>query len=347
MKLLLAILLNLLLCQSVISQINCTSLGNFALANETSGGSHVATGAYSLYYTNGAWDNSGFGAFSLYKNSTGYANSAFGAYSNYDNLTGYHNTSLGFQSLISNKFGFRNTSLGVHSLYNYNSSLEGNNTAMGYKSLFSTTTGGNNTAIGCFSGWRNTNGHSNTYIGGDNFNATSLNNVMTMGVESNVNVSNAVIIGDVNTSVIGGAVNWSTLSDKRAKKNISMNAFGLDFINQLNPVTYEYDYKKLKSYRGKESSTDSSQYSLVHTELKKVYTGFIAQEVVAASSNINFDFSGIIAPESEDQLIQLQYEAFIMPLINSIKELSEKNRKMADRIAMLKAKIKVLKTQVK
>jgi hypothetical protein len=39
---------------------------------------------------------------------------------------------------------------------------------------------------------------------------------------------------------IGGQVGWSTLSDARLKTNVHPSSLGLDFIRQLQPVTYNY-----------------------------------------------------------------------------------------------------------
>lgn len=126
------------------------------------------------------------------------------------------------------------------------------------------------------------------------------------------------------------------------KRNILANPFGLDFILQLRPVTYQYDYNILKKYRIASSDRDSLDTFIAEPEKSKVHTGFIAQEVLEAANNIGFDFSGLVIPEADNQLMQLQYEAFVMPLINSIKEMTTKNKMLSDKIEILKAKIVTL-----
>ena len=45
-------------------------------------------------------------------------------------------------------------------------------------------------------------------------------------------------IGNSATWSIGGAVNWTRVSDGRFKKDIRGNTMGLEFIMKLRPVTY-------------------------------------------------------------------------------------------------------------
>ncbi len=330
------------------SQFYNTATGTGALANLTGSyyNSHnTATGSYALYYSTYILGHSAHGSSALFNNIDGYYNSSFGSFSSYNNTSGGANFALGYESLKANTTANSNISLGVFSLYNSNSSY---NTAIGYKSLFSTTSGSNNVGIGNYAGWRNQTGSNNTYIAGDNFSATNLNNATAIGANSFANVSNSVLVGSSSTTVIGGSVNWSTISDKRIKTNIQYSVPGLKFIMLLRPVTYEFDYKKLKKFRENHNGRSDLDFNTESNDLrdKKVYTGLISQEVLLAASKIGYQFSGISKPENDNELIELQYEAFIMPLINAIKEISSKNTNLTEKIEKVQRQIIALRKEV-
>ncbi|MBL0155363.1 MAG: tail fiber domain-containing protein [Chitinophagaceae bacterium] len=74
---------------------------------------------------------------------------------------------------------------------------------------------------------------------------------MVIGYNSGVNFSNAVLLGNTNTSVVGSYGEWTTfLSDGRFKKNVQENVKGLDFILQLRPITYHMDISGLNDFLG-------------------------------------------------------------------------------------------------
>ncbi len=113
-------------------------------------------------------------------------------------------------------------------------------------------------------------------------------------------------IGDCNVTVIEGQVAWSNPSDKRLKENIVYTGrLGLDFINCLQTVFY--------SYKADQSKTR--------------YDGFIAQDVEQVMNGIGVHFSGL--KKANDGTYSLAYSDFVMPLVNSVKELKQKtnNRK--------------------
>ena len=79
------------------------------------------------------------------------------------------------------------------------------------------------------------------------------NNTINLGNFMNGNGSNTATIGNSNITKVymndtgnaeifaNGTINTS---DKNLKKNIVPTELGLDFINQLNPVTYEWKNKE-------------------------------------------------------------------------------------------------------
>jgi hypothetical protein len=117
-----------------------------------------------------------------------------------------------------------NTSIGTGALRSITTGI--NNTSIGYKSLFSNTSGNNNTAIGYQALQTN----------------VSFLNCGGFGYNAQVSGSNQIRIGDTNiTSVTCQTNAWS---DERDKTDIRDTVLGLDFIKELRPVDYKWDYRE-------------------------------------------------------------------------------------------------------
>jgi hypothetical protein len=174
--------------------------------------------------------------------------------------------------------GSNNTANGFEALKLNNGSA---NTANGYQALFSNTTGEGNKAIGYDA----------------NVSSDNLTNATAIGYGARVNASNKVRIGNASVTVIEGQVAWSTPSDRRLKENIQVNNYlGLNFINKLQPVTYNY--------------------ILDNTKVR--HDGFIAQDIEQVMKDLNLPFSGL--KKSSDGMYSLAYSDFVMPLVNAVKE---------------------------
>ena len=79
---------------------------------------------------------------------------------------------------------------------------------------------------------------------------------------------------------------------------------------------------------------------------KKVYTGFVAQEVEAAANKLGYDFSGVHKPENNKDLYGLSYSEFVMPLVKSVQQLSKMNDEKDIKIDALQKQIDELKAIV-
>ncbi len=90
---------------------------------------------------------------------------------------------------------------------------------------------------------------------------------------------------------------------------------GLDFVNQLNPVTYRWDMR---------SDYDDATPDGTHKK-QKLFSGLLAQDVETRGSNYNYkveDETAIITSKGEDGNYGLTYQRLIPVLINAVKELS-------------------------
>jgi hypothetical protein len=318
-----------------------------------SGQRNTGIGANALYYggysnTAVGWEslttdstgsyNTAVGALSLLNNTSGNENTAVGNAALYKSLNGSYNTAVGSSALSGNFSGSNNVALGAYAL---TSDRAGDNTAVGYQSLFASTTAFNNSALGynslykCLGGFQNTaigynagsnvtNGDDNTFVGTNSNSGTTgdVENATALGYAATVTSNNHIRIGNTSVTSIGGQVAWTNFSDERIKTNIRENVPGLAFINLLRPVTYNFNIDKQQEImRRKDSSNRKGKYDIS----KLQFTGFLAQEVEAAAKKINYDFSGIDAPQNDQEVYGLRYSDFVVPLVKAVQELSAQN----------------------
>src|SRR6266542_1967907 len=318
--------------------LHAPGTGNFFVG--VSSGNASLTGLY----------NSGIGQFSLVNLTSGTGNTANGYQALYRNTEGAYNTANGYKALYSNTTGDNNNACGLGSLSNNDGS---GNTANGNLALTFNTTGNFNSALGYASLNQNTTGFNNTALGSEaDVSKNNLFNATAIGYGAIVDGSNKVRIGDGSVKSIGGAVDWTKLSDGRYKKNIKENVAGLAFINSLRPITYTVNIQGLNEYYNKGrkqllSDSVSANEEAVNAEMKKaedeaskiVYNGFIAQEVEEAAKKLNFEFSGVDKPQSKDGVYGLRYDNFVVPIVKAVQELSRQNDQLKKQNKELKARL--------
>jgi len=238
----------------------------------------------------------------------------------YNNTTGYLNTAVGRHSLFALTTGFNNTGVGS-SVSSFITSGD-YNTAVGRNCLDNIVTGNNNTAIGY--------GADVSGSGGAFTNATAI------GYNATATSSEMIKIGNSAIDEIGGAVDWTIISDGRFKKDVSDNVPGLDFIRLLHPVTYHLDVASIAEHLKEDYERDehgqlvyvAPPQSDVEARQRKsavLNSGFIAQEVEAAAQSIGYEFYGVHAPANPDDHYGLSYASFTVPLVKAVQELSLEN----------------------
>jgi len=288
-----------------LSGNNCTAIGALALgvctgqANTAIGynaGGELSTGVDNVMIGTNAGQRSSVGDDCVFigKNAgrecDANSNTLIGNAAGEDITTGTNNVAIGSTSLRSNISGANNMAIGTASLVN--------------------CTGGDNTVVGASSGDVITTGSQNTMLG---FNCEvstgAASNQISMGWGVTCVQNYQFSFGN------GGGGNtvrnefnvdalWTRSSDVRKKTNIEDSEFGLELISQLRPVEYNW----------KEGFGD--------TEIKM--SGLIAQEVEAALDGKAFRGHEV----GEDGYQTLRLEAFIMPLINAVKELEARVKEL-------------------
>lgn len=294
------------------------SSGNITL----SGTENTGIGSNTLNSLTTGICNTGVGYGTLQANASGGNNTALGYLSLNDN-TGEYNTALGSSTLPANTSGNRNTAVGMYALHlNETGSY---NTCVGYTTLTNATDGTYNTSIG--------------YNAGPtaSYNKT---NTTSVGYNAVPTADNMVRIGNGSVLWIGGAVNWSILSDGRFKMDVKEDIPGLAFIMQLRPVSYKWDIRGLNSFmhvkNPDEKKGRDAEEKGIQTQESIHYSGFIAQEVEKAAKIINYDFSGVCAPKNQGDPYSLRYAEFVVPLVKAVQEQQETIQMLSSEVESLK-----------
>jgi trimeric autotransporter adhesin len=353
--------------------------GVYALQLNTTGSDNVASGFYAAFYSKGS-SNVAIGSHALFTNSGGNNlvaigdsalynqnggsgfNTAIGSKASYSNTTGTYQTAVGYQALYKNTASYSNTAVGYQAMY---SNTTGSyNTGYGLYANFGNTTGSFNVGIGLDALNRNFTGSSNTALGSyANVNVDGLTNATAIGYNAIATASNQVVLGSTSVTSVKAAGSFVIYSDGRYKKDVNENVPGLAFINMLRPVTYHYDITGLNKRIGAKADNTSSRQAdkeadaaertspaedaAISVKEKKLYTGFVAQEVDAAAKKLNYDFSGVYQPQGENDAYGLSYSDFVVPLVKAIQELTARDSAKDAKIYSLMARIENLESVLK
>jgi hypothetical protein len=122
-------------------------------------------------------------------------------------------------------------------------------------------------------------------------------------------------------------------SDERTKKDIADSSLGLDFVKALRPVSYKW----VEGSKEVTGQVDGQAPTTVSVPGQRTHFGLIAQEVKAALPE-GVDFGGWVLTDKNDANSQqaLRYDQFIAPLIQAVKELSQKVEVLEAELAILK-----------
>lgn len=270
-------------------------------------------------------------------NTTGVNTTFVGYTAGKSNTTGTDNTAVGYRALLNCVTGISNTAVGANTAVlatgSYNSSFGANcggsttgtlnvafgwnalnvatsaseSVAIGARALQQETTGANNTAVGS-SAMVNANGASNNVAIGRNAASglsTGSNNIVIgyNASASSATVSNEITLGNTSTATLRCQVTTITsLSDARDKANIRDLSAGLNLINALRAVAFDWNTRD----GGKVGVPD---------------TGFIAQELQAAQVTAGVDIPGLVY-DNDPECLGAGYGKLIPVLVKAIQELA-------------------------
>jgi hypothetical protein len=290
----------------------------------------------------------GFGA--GYANTDTSGGTFIGVSAGKNNITGGGNTALGANALFTNTSGGTNVAIGASALYSNNND---NSVAVGYSAL-STSTATNNVALGNYAGASLTTGTGNILLGtsaGQGGGSASYNVLIGMNAayqitsgSGNTSINprnsgnsyapclnittenNRISMGSTGVTNAYVQVSWTVLSDARDKTNVNDAPYGLDFVNELRPVTYQWD--KRNNYE--DATPDGT-----HLE-PKLQLGFLAQDIIDLELKHGATAKDLLVGDDEHEDSLKVTEAKLIPiLVKAIQELKATVDAQAARIASL------------
>lgn len=230
------------------------------------------------------------------------------------------NTSATAWALLGNS----GTTAGTHfvgTTDNVSLTFKTNNVRSGYLGTSAT----HNVFMGYNAGATISTGTTNTLLGATaDVTTGTLTNATALGYGATVDASNKIRLGNTSVTLVETYGSFVTVSDRRLKTHISDNAIGLNFIKAVRPVKYE-----------------------LIAQAGVMYDGFIAQEIDSILQKQNIKtFSGLVKPENtEGGHYTVSYSTFVVPLVNAVKELDEKNTQLTTENEQLKAELAKMKAQ--
>ena len=296
-----------------------TLIGYNAGEKLTTGQYNVAIGAYSLMKGTNTLCHSnvcvGYYAGENYSSSQngGNKNVAIGYKAHQAGQTSGECVYIGYGAGQEVKSGVNNVAIGQNAGQGaYNQAGGSQNTSIGHESGKRFTTGENNSLLGVFSGDNITTGNDNVCIGanagdsGTNNLTTGSNNIL-IGHDAAAtasNVSNEITLGNGSIASLRCNVQTiSSLSDARDKKNVIDLPEGLNFINNLRPVKFEWS---TRDGNGKDGSYEH---------------GFIAQDLQEAQKDNDADYLKLVMDNDPDRL-EASYGKLVPILVKAIQELT-------------------------
>jgi hypothetical protein len=244
---------------------NNVASGHFALNLNTTGDSNVACGFESMASNTTGNSNVALGREALEANNAS-NNTAIGYQTLQNTTTGGSNTALGYEALQSNTTGTKNLAAGLQALHLNTTGVD--NTALGYEALELNTVGDSNVACGHQALQLNTSGISNAGLGRAALQVNTTGSYNTglgrFGLTNNTTGSGNIGIGPItsagtyapvfdpttednrlvagHTSITNAYVQvaWTVVSDERDKTSFAPVPHGLDFVNALEPIEFEF-----------------------------------------------------------------------------------------------------------
>lgn len=280
----------------------CTAIGSNSLTANATGLNNTAIG-YNSLSSNTTSNNTAVGYNSLAVNTAGFFNTAIGVSALASNITGNNSTAVGYNSLTVNT-GSNNTAVGAGSLSSNTSGAR--NVSVGDASLDANTTASDSTSVG-YNSLGSSTGTQNTAIGsGAGSSTTTGTNVTLVGYNAQATAattSNEITLGNSSVTTLRCATTTITaISDERDKDNIQDLEQGLDFINAVRSVSYDWNM------RG--------------TDRQGPDTGFTAQQLQEVQKQFG-TIPGLVHDENPDRL-EVGYGKMIPVLVKAIQELSSK-----------------------
>ena len=302
--------------EAITTGVQNTLIGGLAGDALTTGNYNVAVGfeALGTEDAHGRCTALGFRALKTLNAGTDSYNVAIGYEAGLSVSTGTNNTFVGGLTGNSTNDGESNVGMGYAALA---ANCGNDNTGIGTGAL-NECTGSFNTALGRTAGNRIATGTNNMMLGRDSGETGSPGGII------NGSTSDRIVLGDENITHAYIQVDWTVSSDQRDKTDFTALDLGLDFVKDLQPVTYKWDKR---SKYGDKSAEDYDLNAQTPDGTHKedwLDIGFKAQDVealeIAAGYNKDNKTNLVSSHTGDGKQMGLQYSKFVPILVKAIQE---------------------------
>ena len=285
-------------CGSLITNNDYnTMMGYYTGRNTTTGENNAFFGAIAGRFNSTGSRNTYIGCQAVDNQThTGSDNTVVGFAAAQNIISGYDNILIGKSVASGLTTANANIGIGIDALDACTSSA--GNVAIGYASMGGGAMSGTgrNIALGDASMYNVTSGQNNIAIGW-NAGRTGSNTPGSLGaITTN---SNEIQMGNTSHSGAFIQIGWTTVSDARDKGNVKDVPHGLDFVNQLQPKSFEF-----KPDREVEDTDGIERY------------GFLAQDVLELEGD-----NPVVVNKNDEDKLKMTNDYLVPILVNAIKEL--------------------------
>jgi len=311
-----------------------TAVGAFCATDITTGFGNTAMGHSALYASEDVDFAVAIGRSAAAGVLTSAANGTIGIgfQALYACTSGAGNVAIGYQTLMTTTAnGDKNTAVGYQALKALQADTDGHgeNTALGHQAGLALVAGTGNTLIGNQAGDVIVEGDNNVMIGAfTDPDASDATNQIVIGKSITGTADDQFSFGKASNVVsndFGTDADWSRASDIRKKRDIKDDTLGLNFINDLRTVTFQWKPSNEFPQEWNEYNEENQM------NLDAVMHGFIAQEVKVALDKAEVDtFAGWKQRADGSQAVSR--DMFIMPLVKAVQELSARVEELEDQL---------------
>lgn len=176
----------------------------------------------------------------------------------------------------------------------------------------------------------------NVNIWGDKSNWETLSNSAALGVGATVSGNDQVQIGAYGQTVYTHTAP-QTRSDERDKTDIKPLDLGLNFIKEIRPVQYRWNYRDAYIEIDDETGEVIRHNNDGSKAGKRYHTGVIAQELKQAMDRLDIDFGGYQDHKINGggDVLTVAYQEFIPVLIKAVQELANEHEKLLAKVNKL------------
>jgi len=270
-----------------------------------------------------------------------------------------NNVAVGAESM-QNTHGGNNVILGFRA--GYGSAGEGSTTyqdsvLIGFQSGYDITTGNNNVVVGNMSGYNITTGNNNVFVGSDVgtgltaggvVNTTGNNNVVVGMQADTQNHSNVIVLGSGGQSEGNNYLTIAATITKWNSSGLGPNTAGVTapllFDTATGDIGYDSSSLRYKTNVRDLHITSEDVYSLVPRSFEWIESGDSDWGLVA--EEVETTFPELVIHNSDGTPESVKYHRLVVPLLNEVKKLKERNDTLENVVEELLARLSAVEAKM-